>query len=397
MNEFLQEAPGLYGDFKIREEVIQKIWNDRSFIQKDLKTECGKKLTIINPGKWNRVIEGPDFFDARLILNEKEIRGDVEIHFHAKDWELHGHNTDPNFAKVVLHVTLFPNRAKHFQARSEKNTEIPQLILLPHLFQSVEEYAEELCISKLAGREVDKEETNSKKKLAPEKVEDLAKLRWDEKCQHAQLRLNNDEWEQACHQWFLEILGYPRNKMNMHHLAQRYPISYWRRGVNCQEIYQEFSNWKTKGMRPVSQPINRLTQYASLIERIPEWPSLLAEKVSFPSGNSAKIEKMTRQQINRLNKEWKSQILGDIFGSTKANTLLVDACLPLWSIYHEIDTFGIWYFWPAGNFPDRILKLSKSWELKQSGKSLINGIGQAIIKHFLLDEQEISMPIKSSD
>ena len=124
---------------------------------------------------------------------------------------------------------------------------------------------------------------------------------------------------------------------------------------------------------------------------------LARRKISFPSGNSAKIEKMTRQQINRLNKEWKSQILGDIFGSTKANTLLVDACLPLWSIYHEIDTFGIWYFWPAGNLPDRILKLSKSWELKQSGKSLINGIGQAIIKHFLLDEQEISMPIKSSD
>ena len=130
---------------------------------------------------WDR---GTDFFDARLILNEKNIRGDIEIHFHAKDWESHGHNIDPNFTKVVLHVTLFPNRAKHVQARSEKNTEIPQLILLPHLFQSVEEYAEELCISKLAGREVDKDETNSKKRLVPEKLKILPG-EMNEKCQHA--------------------------------------------------------------------------------------------------------------------------------------------------------------------------------------------------------------------
>ena len=41
-NELL-EAPGLYGTLKLEEKLIQRIWNNGEFSQKNLKTSDGKK------------------------------------------------------------------------------------------------------------------------------------------------------------------------------------------------------------------------------------------------------------------------------------------------------------------------------------------------------------------
>ena len=55
------EASGLYGFFKVEENLIQQIWKNGDFDQRNLHTSEGKSLKIINPGKWNLAEEGPDF------------------------------------------------------------------------------------------------------------------------------------------------------------------------------------------------------------------------------------------------------------------------------------------------------------------------------------------------
>ena len=108
--QIVREVPGLYGSLKVDEKIIQKIWAEQNFNQIDLKTESGKKLKILSPGTWNQSEEGPDFKNAHLLLDRKEVSGDVEIHFHSEDWRKHRHNEDSNYNRVILHVTLCSSR-----------------------------------------------------------------------------------------------------------------------------------------------------------------------------------------------------------------------------------------------------------------------------------------------
>jgi hypothetical protein len=64
--------------------------------QTQLRTVSGKTLRVLDPGRWN-LLEGPDFLEARLELDGQKLVGDVEVHFHTSDWQLHEHGANPNF------------------------------------------------------------------------------------------------------------------------------------------------------------------------------------------------------------------------------------------------------------------------------------------------------------
>ena len=55
------------------------------------------------PG-WRNRSAGPDFRDAVIEAQGETVRGDVEVHRDARDWVRHGHEADPRYANVVLHV-----------------------------------------------------------------------------------------------------------------------------------------------------------------------------------------------------------------------------------------------------------------------------------------------------
>lgn len=55
------------------------------------------------PG-WRNRSAGPDFRDAVIEAQGETVRGDVEVHRDARDWLRHGHESDPRYANVVLHV-----------------------------------------------------------------------------------------------------------------------------------------------------------------------------------------------------------------------------------------------------------------------------------------------------
>lgn len=58
---------------------------------------------MLNPGLHN-TNAGPDFLEAKLKIAETTWVGNVEIHVRASDFILHGHETDPNYEKLILHV-----------------------------------------------------------------------------------------------------------------------------------------------------------------------------------------------------------------------------------------------------------------------------------------------------
>ncbi len=63
----------------------------------------GGTLVVISRGNWN-FESGPDFKNARLKINGKILNGDVEIHRFESDWNRHGHSSNPDYARVILHV-----------------------------------------------------------------------------------------------------------------------------------------------------------------------------------------------------------------------------------------------------------------------------------------------------
>jgi len=69
-----------------------------------LITEDGERLRLVFAGTWNHG-PGPDFTSARLVgIDGRTLRGDVEVHERPQDWRRHGHDQDPAYDAVLLHV-----------------------------------------------------------------------------------------------------------------------------------------------------------------------------------------------------------------------------------------------------------------------------------------------------
>lgn len=82
---------------------MQYIWQHRLWPATDMFTVDGRKIHVIDPGRLN-TDSGPDFFNAKIYIDGRLWAGDVEIHVRATDWHRHGHDGDPAYNSVILHV-----------------------------------------------------------------------------------------------------------------------------------------------------------------------------------------------------------------------------------------------------------------------------------------------------
>ena len=383
------EAPGLYGEIKVDESVIQQIWNEQLIDQSKLRTTCGLSIKVKHCGSWNRAEEGPDFHSAEIQIGDQALHGDVEIHFRPSDWVRHRHHQDPNFKRVVLHVCLYLDKQSLSTGQSTDSSGIPVLYLLPHLTQGLEEYVEEFTLRKLAGMEPSFR-TKKLDLLSPENdCIELAQQRWMQKGKFARARLQNTDWQAACHQWFLEVLGYRRNRAPMTKIALEYPLSCWSdRQFNVEDVFSRQQGWKLRGCRPANHPRSRLMQYQKLSQENPSWPEQLLSLEIEGRINAADHNRKSLSIAHHL-KTWREDILKGIFGGTRANTLWVDAILPLLSIHQEKDYFATWYHWPAGDCPTGFSDMAHrfGWIRGTSSSPFSNGVVQGIIGLLVKDSQ----------
>ena len=90
------------------EEALARAWDAREYLTGTLRTETGAEVQVVYPGQRNTG-DGPDFLDALIVTGEpgqrgRLTRGDIELHLRASDWYAHGHDGNPAFASVILHV-----------------------------------------------------------------------------------------------------------------------------------------------------------------------------------------------------------------------------------------------------------------------------------------------------
>lgn len=86
------------------EQLLHYVWKHKILPLKELRTTTGLPVEIIDPGLPN-IHSGPDFFNAKIVIDGTCWSGNVEIHTHSSDWQRHGHHKDKAYDSVILHVT----------------------------------------------------------------------------------------------------------------------------------------------------------------------------------------------------------------------------------------------------------------------------------------------------
>lgn len=119
------------------ELLIHYCWKHRLFPLKELQTTDGQPVEVIDPGLHNRHA-GPDFFNAKVKINGMLWVGNVEIHERSSDWYQHGHDHDPAYENVVLHVASCIDR----DVVTASGKYLPQMEL--QVPQEVKEHYEQL-------------------------------------------------------------------------------------------------------------------------------------------------------------------------------------------------------------------------------------------------------------
>jgi hypothetical protein len=87
------------------ERLLQYIWQFQYFSRSELQTTQGENIQILFPGKLN-TNQGPDFLNAQIKIDNTTLAGSVELHLKTSQWQEHGHQNDPNYKNVVLHVVF---------------------------------------------------------------------------------------------------------------------------------------------------------------------------------------------------------------------------------------------------------------------------------------------------
>jgi hypothetical protein len=116
----------------MKEEFLHYLWKYSLYDPEKLFDANGNKIIVIRPGEYNKD-SGPDFFNARISVDGTVWAGNIEIHTKSSHFDTHGHQNDPAFDNVILHVVAEDDK-KVFNTKGE---EIPTtgISYAPELFQ----------------------------------------------------------------------------------------------------------------------------------------------------------------------------------------------------------------------------------------------------------------------
>ncbi len=91
------------------ESFLYFLWQYQYFRKLDLTTTDGEPVQVLHPG-FRNYNAGPDFSNARLLINQVEWSGTVEMHTRTSDWLAHRHQHDRAYDNVILHVVWQDDR-----------------------------------------------------------------------------------------------------------------------------------------------------------------------------------------------------------------------------------------------------------------------------------------------
>lgn len=381
--EIVAEITGPYGPVTVSEKVIQRLWARGAFTDIPMRTLSGKTLRLLRPGK-NNPHEGPDFREATWELAGVRITGDAEIHFYREDWNAHGHDRDPEFDRVALHLVVFPPAAGSTPIRTRSGREPETLVLLPYLPEDLETAAAEDALLRGEGRAGDNTVVEMLAAMPAQerlfRIQKAARERFSGKVGFAAHRITADGRDKTAHRLFLETLGLRRNRAPMSELARNHTVADFA-AIGAEALFSEMSGrWKLAGVRPANHPRTRLAAYVRLAQSRPDWPeAALNFFTALPhvAGDTAAFRK--HAGLPRLRKILAEEILGGAMGGTRLDTLVVDALIPWAQASSDRDLETYWRHWPMGDAPESVPGALTVLGLTGPGRPASNGLFQGLL------------------
>jgi len=262
------------------------------------------------------------------------LKGDVELHVRASDFRRHGHQHDPAYNRVALHLVFWPDEPQDTLLASGRR--VPVAALAPWLERRQEEIQrwlerpalwQEPCRSAV-GRMGDE--------AVAAVLDRLGDIRFQQRAAELRRALAREDGEDALYGALLEALGYGGNREAFLHLARRLPWAQMRRvlldvppqerAAAAMEALAKAATsppalaWRTTGLRPGNHPARRLEAAAHLAARYAE-AGLVQGLEPLLGGDSAQaVASLTIRGWGRT-----------LIGAGRAVEMLTNAVLPFFA------------------------------------------------------------------
>lgn len=206
----------------MNENFIAYIWQYKLFNHHNLTSYNSETLNIIHVGTRN-TLSGPDFFNAKVIIENTLWAGNIEIHVKSSDWLLHKHQNDKAYDNVILHV-VFENDAPPIHRSN--GSEICTLVLKSRINEAIYANYEYLlhnldwiACAKLVYTLDSFTVSHCLSQMLAERIEQkvLPIL--------SSLKNNQNSWEETFYELLLKGFGTNANSFAFEQLAKNLPIA----------------------------------------------------------------------------------------------------------------------------------------------------------------------------
>ena len=116
----------------MREDFLHYLWKYKK-VPFSCQLSTGEMLEILSFVQYN-TLSRADFFNAKLLIDGQQWAGNVEMHLKSSHWYAHGHQQDPAYRNVILHV-VWEHDIEVFDANNQpiptlelKNVIAPELL-----------------------------------------------------------------------------------------------------------------------------------------------------------------------------------------------------------------------------------------------------------------------------
>jgi hypothetical protein len=349
----------------MKEEFLHFIYKHKLWKNDSLILNSGKSFEIIDTGLPN-YDAGPDFFNAKIKIEDKIWIGNVEIHVNSSDWFKHRHDRDLSYKNVILHIVFNQDKPVYYSSGEEIPTwEIKfdhsiynkysewsinkNLIACSDYIDMVDEFKIQLWLEKMA-------------------VERLIK-----KTEYIQLLLDkcNNNWEQAFYISLARNFGFSVNSFPFEQLAFATSINILRKYFDnlfqieailfgqsgllpekseakyVNELIKEYKFlrhkhkllpmpgelWKKARIRPSNFPHVRIAQFAKLLTN---FQGLFAEITQESNlGNLKKIFEIKPSEYWKIHYNFDAEVqkANTKFGEEAFNILMINTIVPFKYFY----------------------------------------------------------------
>ena len=207
----------------MKEEFLHYLWKYGLYDHEKLCDNEHNRIIVIHPGEYNRD-SGPDFFNARISAGGTVWAGNIEIHIKSSQFEVHGHQNDPAFNNVILHVVAV-NDKQVFNSLGEELLTV-ELTFDPELYEKYEYLINNPYVIACEGEISSIDNTHIRHWLNTveiERLEDKSAL-----IMKTYSETGND-WEETFYRLLTRYFGFRVNTEPFELLARNIPLKYIRR------------------------------------------------------------------------------------------------------------------------------------------------------------------------